>query len=352
MSGEVIWGLIGLITSLVTFWLGYRQTVGARKERIRAADREIEELALKRMILEDWRPSYAELERFIAGVASGLEVPASSLRQPEDLSNLLMARALQNDLVPEDKRRTVLRETLPIIRPTVAGVDGDRSESESKRTSRMSTLFTLAMGLASVALGVLVNLIPEFRSDELSPERIFPFAAIAGLVVAALAVLLTFRSSGSTVSGVVGASQEARDQAQLLKSYPAGEELERALNAIQSLTPFAVCSLGRYVDEEIESLERGWQPGIFARPGGTPWHRELISKGFLAAVQPPNSLKANGRDYLTLTAEGRVVGRTLRGSDEIPPVLIDRFYSAGDGLANHASKGPSVPSTRSPASSN
>jgi hypothetical protein len=321
VSSEVFWGLVGLVTSLVTFWLGYRQTVGARRERVRAANAEIEQLALKRMILEDWRPSYEEVTRFIAGVGASMDVSAAGLRKPEDLGNLLMARALQNDLISQDKRKAILESALPITRPSDDD-EGAPAGTAGDNRNRRTVVVNLVLVLLAVAMGVAVNLIPNLRSQDFNLWDTLPFVIGATALVGTLAIYLGYKPSNSELP-FIGPSEETREQADELRSYPSDKEISAALNAIEELSPFAVASLAVMLRQEHRLLRSGAVPGGFLRRGGTPWHRELATKGLIVSVQPPPGIEAKGREFVTLTSRGQIIGRVLQANKPVPPAIVD-----------------------------
>src|SRR4051794_7395347 len=103
-TAEAGLGVAGIVISLITFWLGYKQTIGAKQERIRATDAEIVATVMKRILLEDFEPTRQELDRFIRGKALSNRLSVSDLRQTRDLVSVLWARLLEDDLVTPERR--------------------------------------------------------------------------------------------------------------------------------------------------------------------------------------------------------------------------------------------------------
>src|SRR5947209_5413978 len=63
-------GVLGVILTIVFFIVGYRQSIGARKERAGAANRVILEILLRGLTLDtDFSTNYDGVDRFIAGKA-------------------------------------------------------------------------------------------------------------------------------------------------------------------------------------------------------------------------------------------------------------------------------------------
>src|SRR5947208_416744 len=77
--GNLALGLLGIIVSLVLFLVGYRQTIGARKERISSANVAVERILIRRIVHEEYNPTLAEVTRLLEGKAQDLRVRAESL---------------------------------------------------------------------------------------------------------------------------------------------------------------------------------------------------------------------------------------------------------------------------------
>lgn len=56
--------LLGVAVSVVLSIWGYHQIVGARRERIRAANNELERILIRRIVLESYQPTVDDLSRF------------------------------------------------------------------------------------------------------------------------------------------------------------------------------------------------------------------------------------------------------------------------------------------------
>ncbi len=76
---------IGVLVSLVLFWLGYRRTVGAKQERSRAANAEFERTVLSRVVHESYSPTLAELEVLAEGFAREHNVRDADIESPSEV---------------------------------------------------------------------------------------------------------------------------------------------------------------------------------------------------------------------------------------------------------------------------
>ena len=85
MAGESL-TIIGIAVSVSLFLLGYRQTIGARRERIRAANAELERILVRRIVLEKYTPTQMDLSRLIDGKAGDYRVRRADLISETPLS--------------------------------------------------------------------------------------------------------------------------------------------------------------------------------------------------------------------------------------------------------------------------
>jgi hypothetical protein len=54
---------IGIAVSILLFWLSYRQTIGAKKERTKNANRSLHRAVMRRMALEDYSPKFKDISK-------------------------------------------------------------------------------------------------------------------------------------------------------------------------------------------------------------------------------------------------------------------------------------------------
>ena len=84
-----IFGTLGILVSVTLFLIGYCQTIGAKKERNRSANIDIEKILVRRIILETYEPSLDDLSRLIEGKARDFRVRSRELmsESQEDIND-------------------------------------------------------------------------------------------------------------------------------------------------------------------------------------------------------------------------------------------------------------------------
>lgn len=194
MDQDTLLAIAGIVVSIFLFLLGYRSTIGAKRERVRAANKEIIESLLKRLVLEDFSPRLDEIDRFAAGKATDYLLKANNVLTTDQIIDILYARVLDNDLIgPEQRRKIVnrlrdfsdsdqLSEESLVIPETVTG--------ESSRKERTKFLIGLLGFASSVIASLMVFLLDitfsgkslSFSKTDLMPV-IATFLASLGIII-------------------------------------------------------------------------------------------------------------------------------------------------------------------------
>lgn len=99
---------LSIFISVVLFVVGYRQTIGARKERVRAANSELEKVLLRRIVLESFKPTTEDLSRLINGKARDYRVRSRDLLSEDELLEMVFTRIVESDFVTADSRTEIL----------------------------------------------------------------------------------------------------------------------------------------------------------------------------------------------------------------------------------------------------
>jgi len=92
--------IISAVISVFLFILGYRQTIGAKKERIKVANKNIENTLLRRLIFENFTPSIKGITKLTEGKARDHRVKHKDLLNPTQVNEL-----------PRGKQRGILKQS-------------------------------------------------------------------------------------------------------------------------------------------------------------------------------------------------------------------------------------------------
>ncbi|HLE35776.1 MAG TPA: hypothetical protein VI699_01375 [Candidatus Acidoferrales bacterium] len=209
------WGVVGILVSVGLFLVGYRQTIGAKKERVNSANSEVEKILVRRIVLESYTPPLADVSRLLEGKARDFRVRASDLLSEEQLLTSIFTRILESDFLPQDKRDEILRR----LNPVMAEAEGEPPPEQalvgipsSRERFRTRTAALAAMGLAASVVGALIAALPSAAGLDSDLAKLLP------VMVATLA-------ASFTVIAVVGSflrlreSQEETSKADAISRY-------------------------------------------------------------------------------------------------------------------------------------
>lgn len=180
---------IGVFVSVVFFLIGYRQTIGARRERTASANRAIYKALLRRLVLEDYSPKLDDVNRLIEGKAQEFKVASGDLHSDEQILNQVFAEIFDNDFIAPEKRTEIearLSGTLDQLAKGKQKVDDLRLVNPDQEKQRL--IFLGVLGLLASLMGALV-------SSLLLGEKIALFGADANSLKSMLPVITAFAAS-------------------------------------------------------------------------------------------------------------------------------------------------------------
>lgn len=188
--GDYILGIVGIAVSVGLFLIGYRQTIGAKKERVNSANGEIEKILVRRIVLEAYTPKLADVSRLIEGKARDFHVRATDLLSEEQLLNSIFTRVVETDLIPKDQREEILKRLAPVL----VEAEGEPVEEKtilelpsSRRRFLTRTVALAVLGIITSLIGSLVAVLPDLSTLGGKLPEILPAILVPGM--ASLAVI-------------------------------------------------------------------------------------------------------------------------------------------------------------------
>lgn len=217
MDGYIQTGL-GIFVSLILFIIGYRQTIGAKKERARNANLSIHRAVLRRMVLEEYAPVHSDITRLIEGKAREFQVSINDLRSEEQVLNSLFTEVFDSDLISPSQRIEIEKRVNVCFekvekessKPSFAEYQQARLEKKKARDNLS------AMVLSTSILGAMASVLFKFvETKTLQLEWIY---SGIGVLVASIAV--------STVLSVYRKTRETETASSRRVEYLHGSEFE------------------------------------------------------------------------------------------------------------------------------
>jgi hypothetical protein len=191
---------LGILVSIVLFLIGYRQTIGARKERAKSADAALKRALLRRVVLEEYCPRPSDLLRLIEGKSQEFQVRAGDLLTPDELLSAVFAEVFDSDLVTAEQRTSVESRISVAVRELESRDDLPAPEEAVEDAADRTQKRVAALGLSTALVGTGAVLVSQLLKGGLTDFRlILPvLATLAGALAVniAIAALRRTRDTG------------------------------------------------------------------------------------------------------------------------------------------------------------
>lgn len=195
---------LGILVSVGLFVLGYRQTVGAYKERVRTANTDLEKVLLKRIVLESYQPTTEDLSRLINGKALDHRVKTRDLLSEIRLLEILFTRIIESDFIATSQRNEILKrltpalvkaEEVPVEEISVAQLPSLRKRLYSR------IIIPLITALFASIVGTLVTLLPELsETTKLLTPSVFVVFGVSLILIMIIFVIYRLEESQQEIS--------------------------------------------------------------------------------------------------------------------------------------------------------
>lgn len=189
--GDYILGIAGIGLSIALFLIGYRKTIGAKKERIRSANAEIEKILVRRIILEEYTPEVEHIARLIDGKARDFRVRTGDILSESQFLNNIFTRVVETDFIQREQREAVLSRLAPVVATAEKQPMIEEALVElpsSRRLVASRTTAALMMGIMASIVGSLMIALPKIGGLETRLPELLPM--IIGTAAASLAIIV------------------------------------------------------------------------------------------------------------------------------------------------------------------
>ena len=183
--GQYAVGILGIAVSIGLFLFGYRQTIGAKKERIRSANDDIEKILVRRIVLENFIPQVEELRRLIGTKARDFRArPADMLSESQLIENIF-TRIVESDFIPREQREDVLGRLAPAIEEAEKEPLGEQSLDEVLSRDASQRTASWALGVLAVvasSTGAVFVALPKIGGIDAKLSEALPAVIVAGTI--------------------------------------------------------------------------------------------------------------------------------------------------------------------------
>jgi hypothetical protein len=193
--GDYLLEILGIIVSVGLFFIGYRQTVGAKKERIINANAEVERILVRRIVLENYNPCTSDINRLLEGKARNFRVKVGDLYSDAQVLTNIFTRIFESDFIPQPQREDILNRLTPILEKAETTPVKEEEISDlptSKQYFVSKALIPIAMAIIASALGGITSVLPEFGKVGINKELLPVLIAVSALSFAIIIIVYSY----------------------------------------------------------------------------------------------------------------------------------------------------------------
>ena len=213
--------LLGIaVSGALSIW-GYRQIVGARRERIRAANNELERMLIRRIVLESYQPTVDDLSRWISGTAHEHRIKRQELLSETQLLENVFTKITQSDFLTLDRRQEALESLSPVFSKVEKAIEEEAPIIELARADNVGVdkfiygrnRLPFLIGFVASVLGTItVFIVTTFYEGGTSSIK-FIISAFVGSLAIVTVIFLIYRTRES------GEESSARDAIQAARDF-------------------------------------------------------------------------------------------------------------------------------------
>jgi hypothetical protein len=180
---------LGILVSIFLFLIGYKQTIGAKKERTKNANHAVHRAILRRMVTEEYSPKYKDINRVIEGKAREFQVFVNDLYSEEQILNNLYTQIFDSELISPAQRINI-EEKLNLVFAEIEEETPKTSYPEFQQMAMEKGKGVNSVNLMVIfasLLGAIASLL--FKFLESNSFQIEWLISGIGVLIASLAVL-------------------------------------------------------------------------------------------------------------------------------------------------------------------
>lgn len=182
----------GLVLTVVTFYFGYRKTIGGQAERARSVNDAIATQLARHFSLSEEELDLDEVISIRAGKAIAAGVRSSSVLKVSDFRQLVLSKVFENEYLNDPQKRIAINRVKSTFDSKDSGINDRAVASIAARRRRMlfvssALIAVFSVGSSLLALLVYVSTFPDQNiQDSLKNDLWMPAVATsaAGILLA------------------------------------------------------------------------------------------------------------------------------------------------------------------------
>ena len=194
---NILGAIFGTAVSIFLFLIAHRKTIGARHERVRSANAELERLLVRRVVLEDFDPTQEEIIRLIDTKARDFHIRPTDLLSDIQIMNNIYTRIVESDFLLQEQRQNVLDRITSAIRIMEEQPLQEQAVEQvaSQKRQRSSTTYMLATAaIVASVMGATLSVLPDIGDIVENTDKLFSILPISIVTVFMSLVMISFIS--------------------------------------------------------------------------------------------------------------------------------------------------------------
>jgi hypothetical protein len=190
-------GVIGILVSIALYYLGYRQTIGAKKEKIKATNFDIEKTLVKRIVLESFSPTIKDINRIIETKARETNLREDDLNTPSQFIDTIFTRIFETDFISPDQRNEIVQKlTSAISKFDEKRIEDAKAEELASGDKQKNTGWVLSLLLsvfASIIGTFAVFWYNIFESNKIMTTTLLLTVLMSFVIIVIFTIIMRFR---------------------------------------------------------------------------------------------------------------------------------------------------------------
>jgi hypothetical protein len=190
---------LGIVVSVLLFLVGYRQTIGARKERIRVANLELQRLAVRRFSSDVYTPTVDDITRTIEAKAREHNLSPAEVDEPQQVLNSVLLSLLESDFLEPVHLETTMTKLHGVISSLVdQSTLHSQNHSDSWFASVQQNSRLISVGVIAALGGIVAVLIAAGVSQDVAIGTLV-VQLLLTVAAATLGILFVLARQTSTI---------------------------------------------------------------------------------------------------------------------------------------------------------
>jgi len=183
---EILFGFLGVMISILLYFLADRKIIGAKREKINTIYEEITKTLFRSVIHEGYLPSMEEIERIISTKCLENKLKVNRFPEPLEFVNSVYTRIMQDDVLASKKKKLLIGKVNKYIEINSKKIT-DELGDETVDTGREGKFRLLLMMMSSVVAVIFTFLITLNKVDLFNRESTY---LLLGTFIIALASIM------------------------------------------------------------------------------------------------------------------------------------------------------------------